>query len=230
MRSKIDAVSGKRNFHARQFLPGFLLRFYAKIRGMNEILPHVLELKEDDRTFEHPALATGGAPIELEIGCGNGRFIAARAAKNPDQTYLAVERMMERLRKCSRKAQQGALHNLTFVRVEAGRFVRELLPDHCVKAMYLFFPDPWPKRRHHKNRFFQQEMCDTLCRIFVPKGIMYISTDHEDYFKEMYKYLTEDPRFDEIAPLIREEDEQTDFERLFLSKGDPIYHCAFQLR
>lgn len=200
---------------------------------MNEILPHVLELKEDDKVFEHPFLAPGMPPIELEIGCGNGRFIAARATKNPGQPYLAVERMMERLRRCSRKAQngpEGELKNLDFIRVEAGRFVRDLLPDHCLKAMYLFFPDPWPKRRHHKNRFFQREMCDTLTRLFVPGGIMYISTDHEDYFKEMYKYLSEDTRFKEIAPLIREEDEQTDFERLFLSKGDPIYHCAFQLQ
>lgn len=199
---------------------------------MNEILPHILELKDDDKTFEHPFLAPGAKPIELEIGCGNGRFIAARATKNPDQPYLAVERMMERLRRCSRKAvngESGELKNLDFVRVEAGRFVREMLPDHCVKAMYLFFPDPWPKRRHHKNRFFQREMCDVLTRIFVPGGIMYISTDHEEYYKEMYKYLSEDNRFTEIAPLIREEDEQTDFERLFLSKGDPIYHCAFQL-
>jgi tRNA (guanine-N7-)-methyltransferase len=200
---------------------------------MNEILPHILELKDDDKTFEHPFLAAGMPPIELEIGCGNGRFIAARATKNPDQPYLAVERMMERLRRCSRKAtngENGELKNLDFIRVEAGRFVRDLLPDHCVKAMYLFFPDPWPKRRHHKNRFFQREMCDVLNRIFVPGGIMYISTDHEEYFKEMYKYLSEDARFEEIAPLIRAEDEQTDFERLFLSKGDPIYHCAFQLR
>ncbi|MBQ9694336.1 MAG: tRNA (guanosine(46)-N7)-methyltransferase TrmB [Kiritimatiellae bacterium] len=197
---------------------------------MNEILPHVIELKADEPTLDIPALAPGMPPIELEIGCGNGRFIAARATKNPEQPYLAVERMMERLRRCSRKAQHGELQNLTFVRVEAGRFVREVLPDHCVKAMYLFFPDPWPKRRHHKNRFFQREMCDTLTRIFVPGGIMYISTDHEDYFKEMYRFLSEDNRFEEIAPLIREADEQTDFERLFLSKGDPIYHCAFRLR
>lgn len=196
---------------------------------MHLLLPHVLELKEEDRTLDLTAIVPQETPLEIEIGCGNGRFLAARAAKNPSIHYIGVERMMERIRRCSRKAQQGALHNLTFLRVEAGRFVRELLPDHRVQAMYLFFPDPWPKRRHHKNRFFQREMCDTLARIFVPNGIMYISTDHEDYFKEMYRYLSEDPRFTEIAPLLREEDEQTDFERLFLSKGDPIYHCAFQL-
>ncbi len=196
---------------------------------MNELLPHVIELKEADRTFDLRALVPEGAPLELEIGCGNGRFLAANAAKHPETYYLGVERMMERVRKCSRKAQQGALNNLTFVRVEAGRFVRELLPDRCLRAMYLFFPDPWPKRRHHKNRFFQRELCDTLARIFVPGGTMYISTDHEDYFREMQRYLSEDARFTEVPPLVRPEDEQTDFERLFLSKGDPIYSCAFQL-
>ncbi len=197
---------------------------------MHLLLPHVLELKEEDRSLDLSAIVPEDAPLEIEIGCGNGRFLAARAAKNPTTHYIGVERMMERIRRCSRKAQQGALNNLTFLRVEAGRFVRELLPEHRVQSMYLFFPDPWPKRRHHKNRFFQREMCDTLARIFIPEGTMYISTDHEEYFKEMYRYLSEDPRFIEVEPLLREEDEQTDFERLFLSKGDPIYHCAFRLK
>lgn len=196
---------------------------------MNEILPHVIELKEEDRTFDLGAFVPEGAPLEIEVGCGNGRFIAANAAKHPEVRYFGVERMMERVRKCSRKAQQGALENLTIVRVEAGRFVRELLPERCVRAMYLFFPDPWPKRRHHKNRFFQREMCDTLARIFIPGGVMHISTDHEDYFREMHRYLSEDARFEEIPALVRPEDEQTDFERLFLSKGAPIYSCAFRL-
>lgn len=195
---------------------------------MHELLPHVIELKEDDRELDLDAIVSPSIPLEIEIGCGNGRFLAARATKNPNIHYIGVERMMERVRRCSKKALHGELANLTFLRVEAGRFVRELLPDRRVQAMYLFFPDPWPKRRHHKNRFFQREMCDTLARILIPGGGMFISTDHEEYFKEMYRYLSEDSRFTEIEPLIREEDEQTDFERLFLSKGDPIYHCAFR--
>ncbi len=197
---------------------------------MNEILPHVIELKDDDRTFDLRAFVPEGTPLEIEIGCGNGRFIAANAAKHPDVRYFGVERMMERVRKCSKKAQQGALDNLTIVRVEAGRFVRELLPAGCVRAMYLFFPDPWPKRRHHKNRFFQREMCDTLARILESGGTLYVSTDHEDYFLEMRRFLSEDSRFEEVPPLVRPEDEQTDFERLFLAKGDPIHDCAFRLR
>jgi tRNA (guanine-N7-)-methyltransferase len=196
---------------------------------MQTILPHVIELKEDDRDLPLDTIVPPAMPLEIEIGCGNGRFLTARAIKNPDIHYIGVERMMERVRRCSKKADRENLSNLTFLRVEAGRFVRDLLPAARVQAMYLFFPDPWPKRRHHKNRFFQREMCDTLSRILIPGGHMYISTDHEEYFKEMYRYLSEDSRFTEVEPLIREEDEQTDFERLFLSKGDPIYHCAFRL-
>lgn len=196
---------------------------------MQTLLPHVFELKEEDRELDLNVILPEEMPLEIEIGCGNGRFLAARAMKNPTIHYIGVERMMERVRRCSKKAERNTFSNLTFLRVEAGRLVRDLLPAKRVQAMYLFFPDPWPKRRHHKNRFFQREMCDTLNRILIPGGCMYISTDHEEYFKEMYRYLTEDSRFTEIAPLIREEDEQTDFERLFLSKGDPIYHCAFRL-
>ncbi|MDO5462596.1 MAG: tRNA (guanosine(46)-N7)-methyltransferase TrmB [bacterium] len=196
---------------------------------METILPHVIELKDDDRELDLTAIVPEGMPLEIEIGCGNGRFLAARATKNPTIAYIGIERMMERIRRCSKKAHRDNLVNLTFLRVEAGRFVRDLLPDGRVQAMYLFFPDPWPKRRHHKHRFFQREMCDTLARIFIPGGCMYISTDHEEYFKEMYRYLSEDVRFTEIEPLLREADEQTDFERLFLSKGDAIYNCAFRL-
>lgn len=195
---------------------------------MKEILPYVIELKEEDLTFDPRGLVADGMPIELEIGCGNGRFLTANAIKHPEIHYFGVERMMDRVRRCSRKAERGALANLTFVRVEAGRFVRELLPDHCLNTLYLFFPDPWPKRRHHRNRFFQQDLCTSLARVLVPNGKIYISTDHEEYFKEMLCYLTEDVRFEPIPVLLREEDEQTDFERLFLAKGDPIYHCAFQ--
>lgn len=197
---------------------------------MNELLPYVTELKAEDNVFDLDSFVPAGMPLEVEIGCGNGRFLAANAFKRPDTFFIGVERMMDRLRRCSRKAVRGAFPNLRFIRVEAGRFVHDLLPDRRVSVMHLFFPDPWPKRRHHKNRFFQREMTDTLARLFIPGGIMNISTDHEEYFKEMHKYLSEDDRFEEIPPIPRPEDEQTDFERLFLSKSAPIHSCAFRLK
>ncbi len=197
---------------------------------MHELIPYVTELKPEDEHFPLADIVPAGMPIELEIGCGNGRFLTANARKRPDTFFIGVERMMDRLHRCSRKGEREQLPNLRFIRVEAGRFVRDLLPEKCVKVMHLFFPDPWPKRRHHKNRFFQREMCDTLVRIFQPGGVMNISTDHQEYFAEMYKYLSEDVRFEEIAPIPRPEDEQTDFERLFLSQEAPIYSCAFRLK
>ena len=73
-------------------------------------------------------------------------------------------------------------------------------------------------------------MCDVLARILIPGGAFYMSTDHEDYFREVRDWLAADPRFEPIPALVRPEDEQTDFERLFLSKGDPIHDCAFRLK
>ena len=197
---------------------------------MNEILPHVFEMKEGDASFVLGDFCPPSMPLELEIGCGNGRFLVANAAKHPDRYYIGIERMIDRLRKCSRKARLGALHNIAFVRVEAGRFVREVLPAGSVSAFYLFFPDPWPKRRHHKNRFFQREMCDTLIRIMKPGGHIYISTDHEEYFKTMDAFLDADDRFERVPVLVRQEDEQTDFEQLFRAKQQPIYDCAFRVK
>lgn len=197
---------------------------------MKVILPHAFEIDMKPEPFDLAALTDVSRPIEVEIGCGNGRFLAANAAKRPGVSFVGVERMMDRVRRVSRKAQQGALHNLCVVRVEAGRFVHELLPDASIAAFYLFFPDPWPKRRHHKNRFFQRERCDDIFRTLVPGGAMHIATDHEDYFKEMNRFLSEDARFEPIEALVRAEDEQTDFERLFLSKDQPIYSCSFRKR
>ena len=73
-------------------------------------------------------------------------------------------------------------------------------------------------------------MCDVLARILIPGGAFYMSTDHEDYFREVRDWLAADPRFEPIPTLVRPEDEQTDFERLFLSKGAPIHDCAFRLK
>ncbi len=196
---------------------------------MDTPLPHVFEVGMQEETFDlTQVVADPSKPLEIEIGCGNGRFLAANALKRPDVSFIGVERMMERVRRVSKKAEKGELANLTVLRVEAGRLVDELLPAESVDAFYLFFPDPWPKRRHHKNRFFQRERCDSIFRTLKSDGLMHISTDHKEYFDEMYLYLREDARFVEVEPLVRGEDEQTDFERLFLSKSQPIYSCGFK--
>ena len=167
-------------------------------------------------------------PLEIEIGSGKGRFLAARAAKNPETQYLAIERMLSRVRKIDKKATRLNLSNLRVLRLEAFYTFYYLLPPHRVRAVYVFFPDPWPKRHHHNRRLFSPLFLDALWARLEIGGTVQVATDHLDYFAEIRKRLAEDPRFKEIPAMERGEDEQTDFERLFRGQGLPIGQCAFQ--
>ena len=167
-------------------------------------------------------------PLEIEIGCGNGRFLAARAVKNPGTQYLGIERLLPRVRKLDKKACRLGLDNLRVLRLEAFYTFYYLLPPHRVRTVYVFFPDPWPKRRHHGRRLFSPLFLDALWARLEIGGTVQVATDHPDYFASIRACLAADPRFRETAAMERTADEQTDFERLFRGQGLPIGQCAFQ--
>lgn len=169
-----------------------------------------------------------GRPLEIEIGCGKGRFLAARAAQHPETQYLGIERMLSRVRKLDKKATRHGLANLRVLRLEAFYTFYYLLPPHRVRTVYVFFPDPWPKRHHHNRRLFSPLFLDALWARLEIGGTLQVATDHLDYFADIRKALSADPRFLEVPAMVRTEDEQTDFERLFCGQGLPIGQCAFQ--
>ncbi len=174
------------------------------------------------------ALFDPARPLEVEIGCGNGRFLAARAAADPQTQYLGIERMLGRVRRLDRKACRHSLTNLRVLRLEAFYTFYYLLPPHRVRTVYVFFPDPWPKRHHHNRRLFSPLFLDALWARLEVGGAVQVATDHLDYYAEIRARLGADPRFREIPAMARAEEEQTDFERLFLKQGLPIDQCAFQ--
>ncbi|NLF21528.1 MAG: tRNA (guanosine(46)-N7)-methyltransferase TrmB [Lentisphaerae bacterium] len=177
-----------------------------------------------------PSVFDPARPVEVDIGCGKGRFLLARAAANPNVQYLGIERLLLRVRKIDRRVQRGGLTNVHLIRLEAGYTLRYFLPSHSVRCFYLFFPDPWPKRRHHKRRLF-----DALFRTLVwsrlePGGEIQIATDHLDYFADMEKALAADPRFEAVPAIARTREEQTDFELIFRAQQLPIVACGFRAR
>lgn len=167
-------------------------------------------------------------PLEIEIGCGKGRFLSTRATKNPDTQYLGIERMLSRVRKLDKKAGRLHLDNLRILRLEAFYTFYYLLPAHRVRTVYVFFPDPWPKRHHHNRRLFAPLFLDALWTRLEIGGVVQVATDHLDYFAEIRKRLSADPRFKESPAMERAEDEQTEFEHIFRAQGLPIGQCAFQ--
>lgn len=120
--------------------------------------------------------------VEVEIGIGKGRFLLAVAAARPDVLHFGVEWSNEYLRLVEARAERGNLDNVRFIRVDAGDLVRRAIPEESVSAYYVFYPDPWPKKRHHKRRFLQPANVDAMARTLREDGWLHVATDHDDYW------------------------------------------------
>ncbi len=159
-------------------------------------------------------------PLEIDIGCGKGRFLLARASSNPEINYLGIDRMLRRIRKVDRKAVRAGLNNVRLLRAEAYYAVSYLIPENSVSSYYIFFPDPWPKKKHHDHRLFNETFTDALHRTLKAGGHIHFSSDHSPYFNEVYKHIGRDPRFREIPAFIPSPEERTDFEIIFEQKAN----------
>jgi tRNA (guanine-N7-)-methyltransferase len=135
--------------------------------------------------------ATG--PVEVEIGIGKGRFLLASAASRPEVLHLGIEWANKYLRIAEARARKRGLHNVRFVRVDARELVERSVPTDSVSTYYVFYPDPWPKKRHHKRRFIRPETADHLARTLRAGGKLHVSTDHGEYWDVIREVLDGHP-------------------------------------
>lgn len=124
-------------------------------------------------------------PLYLEIGCGNGEFITRMAARHPDNCYLGLEVHRPGLGYALQKAEQAGLANLRLMGLDAAESLDRLLPEGCLSGCYIFFPDPWPKKRHHKRRIIQAPFLELLQRKLARHGRIWLATDWGPYFEWM---------------------------------------------
>ena len=167
------------------------------------------------RLFEHPA-----RPLEVDMGCGKGRFLLAHAAGHPEVNFLGIDRMLRRVRALDRKARRRGLTHVRLLRMEAYYATTYLLPADAVTTFYIFFPDPWPKKRHHEHRLFNPRYMDALHRTLRAGGRVHFATDHMPYFEEVCALFRADARFREVDPYIPNEQERTDFELWYIRQGE----------
>jgi tRNA (guanine-N7-)-methyltransferase len=165
------------------------------------------------------------APLHVDLGCGDGSFLCALAQRALDKNFLGIERLSGRVQSSARKA--ASLDNVRLLQMESFYALRYLLPAESVETFYLLFPDPWPKRRHHRRRIFSHGFLDSLAVALEENGLLRVATDQPDYFQQIERLSRAHPQFeivdldDVVLPL-------TKFEQRFHKQGAPIHRLTLR--
>ena len=164
------------------------------------------------------------APLHVDLGCGDGSFLCALAHRLPNKNFLGVERMSGRVRAAARKASN--LDNVRLLQIESSYAVRYLFPARSVETFYLLFPDPWPKRRHHRRRLLTPDFLASVHTALVHDGILYVATDHLDYFRKIQEITRSAFGFASVEPAI--DLPQSKFGLIFGKKGATIHRLVLR--
>ncbi len=173
-------------------------------------------------------------PVEIEVGIGKGRFLLAAAAAQPQINWLGVEWSNQYLRIAELRAKKAGLKNLRFLRCDAREFVGQGIAENSVSQLYVFYPDPWPKKRHHKRRFFQISTLDRLARILVPGGAIHVATDHPSYWEAIEPLFRNHRAFEPLPEFGGErfplptQPPLTNYEAKFGAMGLKLYRASWR--
>jgi tRNA (guanine-N7-)-methyltransferase len=169
-------------------------------------------------------------PLEVELGCGDASFLVGYAQEHPERNFMGVERLLGRLRKLDRKGRRSGLTNLRGVRIESSYFLEFLLPRHSVVALHIYFPDPWPKKRHRKHRLINERFPELAKLVLAPGSVVYLRTDDADYFQQMSGVFGGCREFQQNETPSELSERLTDFEREFQSRGIKTLRAAYRLK
>ncbi|MBF0273175.1 MAG: tRNA (guanosine(46)-N7)-methyltransferase TrmB [Magnetococcales bacterium] len=169
----------------------------------------------------------------LEIGFGNGQFLAPLAAAHPEDRFIGVEVFQEGMAALIRRLQRDQTTNTRIIQEDARLALQELIPPCSLDWVVINFPDPWPKKRHHKRRIVQAELLDLLTQRMVPGGLLTLATDWEEYAWWMAEVLEAHSGFENLAAPERFAPRpafwhETRFETKGVHAGRTIHHLAWR--
>jgi tRNA (guanine-N7-)-methyltransferase len=169
-------------------------------------------------------------PLEVELGCGDASFLVEYARRHPERNFIGVERLLGRLRKLDRKGRHAGLTNLRGVQIESSYFLQYLLPPHSASVLHVYFPDPWPKKKHRKHRLINGSFPPLARTALVPGGVVYLRTDDRDYFGQMTEVFGASREFEPVETPAELSALPTDFEREFNVRGIGTLRAAYRAR
>lgn len=132
-------------------------------------------------------------PVTIEIGFGMGKATAIIAAENPDKNYIGVEVHRAGVGRLLGEIEKRGLTNVRVIEHDAIEVLSSMIPARSVSAFHIFFPDPWPKKRHHKRRLVQRPRTDLIADKLAQNGYIYMVTDWEPYAEDAYAELSDTP-------------------------------------
>ncbi len=171
-----------------------------------------------------PDLVFGrNAPLEIDLGCGDGSFVTELARRHPERNFIGIERLLGRVRSTCRKAARENLANLRVLRLEIAYAVRYLVPAESVATFHLLFPDPWPKTRHHRRRIVTAEFLESIRHALVPGGNLRIATDQADYFAQITRLCATVTGLTAMNPILDDAHPVSTFGERFRQSDARIY-------
>ncbi len=167
-------------------------------------------------------------PLEVELGCGDASFLAEYARRNPQKNFIGVERLLGRIQKLDKKGRRLGLTNTRGVRIESAYFLEYLLPANRATALHIYFPDPWPKKKHRRHRLISESFPALARRALAPGGTVFLRTDDTDYFQQMNEVFAAAKEFEKVETPATLAEITTDFERDFNAQGIPTLRAAYR--
>ena len=164
----------------------------AQKRALEQLAPKYL-LGFRDETISGQAVFGRSAPLVLEIGSGMGETTAAIAQAHPEADFIAVEVHGPGVGSLLNRIESLRLRNLRVIRHDAVDVLDRMIADASLAAIHLFFPDPWPKKRHHKRRLVQPAFAALAARKLAPGGTLHAATDWPDYAAHMNEIFSREP-------------------------------------
>jgi len=177
--------------------------------------------------YAWPEVFGRSAPVEVDLGAGDGIYAEARAQREPERDFVAVERLLGRATKIAKKAVRGELRNLKVLRLESSYFIQKLCSPGSLDAVTLRYPDPWPKRRHHGNRILTTAFGEDLARAVRSGGVLKLTTDDADYFQWACAEMARCTAWKAQQDWKGLEEPTSEFEELFKQEGRSVYRRAW---
>jgi tRNA (guanine-N7-)-methyltransferase len=189
----------------------------------------LLDLDRTALPLSAPGLFGRPCPLEVELGVGKGRFLLEWAAVHPEIGMLGVERARSYALLAAARAARRGLANVRIVHSTAEDVLFRCLAPGSVDAFHVYFSDPWPKKRHHKRRFFRPDNVTRMAEVLRLGGLLRVKTDHREYAHVIATVIASEPR---LAPVPVEEAfaavPQTHFEIKYAREGRDFSRLAFR--